>query len=156
MRILSKILIAFFLLVTPVTSRANVNLCNNSCQVIWVTYGFEEWYSGAPCHIGNSVWDEIHGWWRVERGQCATVETGCHCNWWANVWGNCPSPVLHYFAESDDFSMSWGGNQGWNTCTPWDGFSQCDFGGDCPNGRMLPWGVWWHDEPVCDLTFTFN
>ena len=141
-------------LVTVVEARADINLCNQSTAPIWVAYGQFEWYDGAMCHVGNGTTDEILGWWHPDPGQCATVEVGCNCNWWANFWGNCPGPDLHYYAE-DDSGNWWGGNQGWNTCTPWSAFDQCDDQSSCPNGRWLAWGVWLHDQD-CNLTVNFG
>jgi hypothetical protein len=136
-------------------ARADVKFCNNWSRPIWITYGQFEWFSGAPCHVGNGTTDEIRGWWHPSPGQCVTVEVGCNCNWWANLFGNCPGPDLHYYAE-DGFGTWWGGNQGWQTCTPWAAFDQCDNQwSSCPNGRFLTWGMWLHDD-VCNLTFSFN
>jgi hypothetical protein len=138
-------------------SRADINLCNQSDTPIWVTYGTEEWYSGAMCHVGDSTRDETRGWWHPSPGQCATVEVGCVCNFWADFWGNCPGPVLHYYGETDSGDW-WGGNQGWNTCTPWAAFDQCDYADNkCPNGRLLAWGEWFYGGgAVCNITLNFH
>jgi hypothetical protein len=137
-------------------ARADINLCNNWTSPIWISYGQVQWYDGAKCHVGDMTTDEVVGWWHPSPGECATVEVGCVCNWWANVWGNCPESDLHYYAE-DDSGNWWGGNQDWQTCTPWPAFDQCDgYVTSCPDGRWLTWGVWDYDSPVCNLTLTFG
>lgn len=158
MRKILNFLTLVTLLLAPGVARADINFCNQSCQRIRLAYGNEEWYSGALCHVGNETRDEIHGWYFADPGQCVTVETGCHCNWWADTWGNCPGPVLHYFAETEDSATYWGDTQGWNTCTPWSAFDECDYAaGTCPDGRLLPWGMWFYGGgAVCDLNVTFH
>jgi hypothetical protein len=149
---------AGFLLLTLGVARADINLCNHTNSPIWVTYGEEEWYDGAMCHVGDSTTDEIHGWWHPGPGQCVTVEAGCNCNWWANFWGNCPGD-MHFYGENDAHTITWGRSmgQGWNTCTPWAAFDQCDNQwSSCPNGRWLEWGEFHPNYPACNIELDFQ
>jgi len=138
------------LLLTPSRASADIYLCNRYNQRIWMTYGYESYGAGGKCH------NWVRGWFPRDPNQCAKVRSGCLCNWWSWVFGDCPYNVLRFFGEPDDMNGFWGGTQSFNTCTPWSAFEYCAFPAtSCPDGRLLAWGSMTHDFPICDYTFNF-
>jgi hypothetical protein len=157
MRKTSAILALLMGLAVADAARADVTFCNNWNQPLSIAYGQFQYNSGALCYTpGTQNYAHVRGWYYAVPGQCVSVVLGCNCNWWAHLFNNCPSTDLHFYAE-DAFGTWWGGNEFWNTCTPWSAFDQCDDFGQapCPDGRLLTWGFWDHDQ-VCNLTLTFT
>jgi len=136
---------------------ADANLCNNSPNPIWASYGE---YSAS-----NTAW--ISGWFYTTPGQCSTPLVGDVCFWWAYVWGNCPFAVLFY--ANDAYGDQWGGwgesvnNNGWpqTICTTYNAFyenAQLQWqNSNCPANRVwLYWGGYVLGGPTDTLNINFD
>jgi len=121
---------------------ADGKVCNNTCSSsIFTTYG--EQYSNS-----NQSW--VGGWWPVQPGQCTSIIIGDVCNWWANVFGNCPNAVVMF--ANDATGDTWGGSL--PICTTNNAFNeQPQSGPSCPAGQSVQsWFQFNYSKPSDDVT----
>jgi hypothetical protein len=147
------------LMLQAASASADIKLCNQWGNEIWATYG----NISQGSYNRNS---RIYGWYRIQPGQCATVISGCACNFWASLNNNCywQYVVFAKDASGRHWGTEGGANLGSDICTTYNGFSEDPQirweNGSCPAPRN--WINWiWGSLPDdslgwCNYTINFR
>jgi uncharacterized membrane protein len=154
-----KYIVSFVLgacvLLPALAASASIKVCNKSGREIWAAYG-------EKIHPEESREGHIWGWYHLQPNQCATVISGCACNFWADLFNNCWWDYM--FHANDAAGAQWTSGEFGSTavCTSFSAFSEeprYDWQGhSCVAPRAWRgWGIGGYPTgSFCDFTFNFR
>lgn len=98
-----SILVLSLALITalPVSAHADLRFCNKTNETVWVTYARTD---SDPNYTSRDA--DVHGWWQIEPGNCATALAG------QLEFNRADGTYVdyYYYAHSRDNHFTWTGN----------------------------------------------